>query len=116
VIAHQEITEVAKEGARILARTAALNEDPQLSTQCQDDGNGSLTSERGHIIAHRRMCWLLKLHGYKLDQISLFSDYDPNGTDRDIRVRIDITHQSPVFGTNFFPVGVERTSPHLHKF
>jgi len=117
VIAHQEITEVAKEGARLLARTAALNESPQTSQQCEDNGTGaSITGERSHTIAHRRMCLLMKLHGYELDNIEIFSDYDRVGTDRDIRVVINTSRRSPVFGTKFFPLSVERTSPHLLKF
>ena len=129
LVVHQEITEVAREGARLLSRTPNLREGEYNSTSCNDNGPGTfvilsgsteLVPETSHQFTHLRICQLLELHGYDRNRISVSSRFtvgpstDPYFNDN-VLVDISARHRSPVFGTEFITLVIERTAPYLLK-
>ncbi len=127
IIAHQEITEVAREGARLLSRTANLQEGNFVSTACVNNGPGTFVTndpsgppERSHEFAHLRVCQLLQLHGYDPERVEISSSFvvGPSGQpffNDNVLVHIAAKHRSPVFGTEFLTLGVQRTAAYLLK-
>lgn len=128
IIAHQEITEVAREGARLLSRTGNLQEGQFVSTACVNNGPGTFVTndptsgqpERSHEFAHLRVCQLLALHGYDPERVEVRSRFvvGPGGQpffNDNVLVSISAKHRSPVFGTDVLTLGVQRTAAYLLK-
>jgi len=106
IISHQEITEVAREGARLLARTANLKEGVFNSDACANNGPCTFVTD--------------ELHGYDPERVEISSSFvvGPAGQaffNDNILVSIAAKHRSPVFGTEFLTLRVQRTGAYLLK-